>query len=79
MINLTQVLKSGALAAVILGSTSIAALSADWRGWNIHPEGYPNTVALEEFAAAVEAATDGRVTAEVFNGGVLGSQPDAIE
>ncbi|MDT8344975.1 MAG: TRAP transporter substrate-binding protein [Thermohalobaculum sp.] len=65
-----------ALAAVALGS---AALAADWRGWNIHPEGYPNTIALEHFAAEIGARTGGRVSAQVYNSGVLGAQTDAIE
>lgn len=51
----------------------------DWRGWNIHPPGYPNTVALEAFAEAIEEDTEGRVTARVYNNAVLGDQPDAIE
>ena len=58
-------------------STSVAA--AELRAWNIHPEGYPNTLALEEFAAEVDEKTGGEVTIKLFNGGVLGSQPDAIE
>ncbi|MBY8975932.1 TRAP transporter substrate-binding protein [Rhodobacteraceae bacterium NNCM2] len=71
--------KAGALATLVAATISSTTLAADWRGWNIHPEEYPNTVALEQFAKDIETATDGRVTAQVFNGGVLGSQPDAIE
>ncbi|AXS41591.1 TRAP transporter substrate-binding protein [Breoghania sp. L-A4] len=67
------------LLAGALTLSATAAQAADWRGWNIHPEGYPNTVALEQFAKDVTEKTDGRVTATVYNGGVLGSQPDAIE
>lgn len=54
-----------------------AAFAQDWRGWNIHPDGYPNTVALEQFAKEVGETTD--INIQMFNGGVLGSQPDAIE
>ncbi|MFD0915206.1 TRAP transporter substrate-binding protein [Pseudahrensia aquimaris] len=79
MLNLTKSLKAGAMAAVLAVTAAGSALAADWRGWNIHPEGYPNTVALEQFAKDAEAATEGRVKMQVFNGGVLGSQPDAIE
>lgn len=67
----------------IIGATIIAALvplsaiAQDWRGWNIHPEGYPNSVAIDEFVAAVNETTD--LNLQVFHGGVLGSQPDAIE
>ena len=66
-------------AAVLVAVTATSAAAADWRGWNIHPVGYPNTTALEQFTKDVAKATDGRVKAQVFNGGVLGSQPDAIE
>ncbi|MEO0362501.1 MAG: TRAP transporter substrate-binding protein [Pseudomonadota bacterium] len=54
-----------------------AASANDWRGWNIHPEGYPNSVALDQFVEEVNAETD--LELQVFHGGVLGSQPDAIE
>ncbi|MCE8017224.1 TRAP transporter substrate-binding protein [Halomonas sp. MCCC 1A17488] len=65
---------SAALAAMAL------PVQADtWRGWNIHPPGYPNTVALEAFAENVTERTEGRITAQVYNNGVLGDQPDAIE
>ena len=56
-----------------------AAGAAEWRGWNIHAPGYPNTVALEHFAAAVSEKTNGELTLKVYNNGVLGDQPDAIE
>jgi tripartite ATP-independent transporter DctP family solute receptor len=69
-------------ATTIAGALMVLALPAqaeDWRGWNIHPPGYPNTVALEAFAEAVGEKTEGRVTARVYNNAVLGDQPDAIE
>lgn len=50
-----------------------------WRGWNIHPPGYPNSEALESFAKEVAKKTDGRVEPKVYNNAVLGDQPDAIE
>ena len=54
-----------------------AVMAQDWRGWNIHVEGYPNTVALDQFAAELAETTDINLT--MFHGGVLGTQPDAIE
>ncbi len=65
--------------ALVSGLAATPALAETWRGWNIHPEGYPNSIALDQFAADVTAATEGRVTAQVFHNGTLGSQPDAIE
>ncbi|WP_323770963.1 TRAP transporter substrate-binding protein [Antarctobacter sp.] len=67
----------GAVAAVtLLGS---AANAADWRGWNIHVDGYPNTVAMDKFAELLAEKTGGEITLQMFHGGTLGSQPDAIE
>ena len=54
-----------------------AGVAQDWRGRNILPEGYPNSVALDQFVEEVNAITD--LNLQVFHGGVLGSQPDAIE
>lgn len=65
-----------AASVVALGIPAFAA-AQDWRGWNIHVEGYPNTVALDQFAAELAETTD--ITLQMFHGGVLGSQPDAIE
>ena len=67
----------GAVAAITLATT--AAHAADWRGWNIHADGYPNTVAMDKFAELVAEKTNGEVTLQMFHGGTLGSQPDAIE
>lgn len=66
-------------AATALSLLSGAAAAADWRGWNIHVDGYPNTVAMDRFAELVEEKTDGEITVQMFHSGTLGSQPDAIE
>jgi tripartite ATP-independent transporter DctP family solute receptor len=68
-----------AAAAGFIAPMAAPALSAEWRGWNIHPAGYPNSVALDQFVKDVTEKTAGRVTAQIYHGGVLGSQPDAIE
>jgi len=71
----SSVLAAAAITLLAAGT----AQAADWRGWNIHPPGYPNTIALEQFAKDVTDKTQGRVKPTVYNNGVLGSQPDAIE
>ena len=68
----------GAVAALSLLS-SAASAAENWRAWNIHHDGHPNTAAMDRFAELVAEKTGGEVTVEVFHGGVLGSQPDAIE
>jgi tripartite ATP-independent transporter DctP family solute receptor len=55
------------------------AAAADWRAWNIHNEGHPNTAAMDRFAELIGGATNGEINLQVFHGGVLGSQPDALE
>ena len=64
-------------AAAVALTIPVAAFAEDWRGWNIHPEGYPNTVALDQFVKEVAETTD--INIQMFHGGVLGTQPDAIE
>jgi tripartite ATP-independent transporter DctP family solute receptor len=64
-------------AVVVALALPAVSHAADWRGWNIHPDGYPNTVALDQFVEEVNANTD--LNLQAFHGGVLGSQPDAIE
>ena len=68
-----------ALTGASLLAASISAQADNWRGWNIHPDGYPNTVALEAFAEAVKEQTEGRINPRVYNNAVLGDQSDAIE
>ena len=78
----TVFLKKTACTAVVsaaLVAMSLPVQANNWRGWNIHPPGYPNTVALEAFAERVADRTEGRVKPQVYNNGVLGDQPDAIE
>lgn len=72
-------LKTAALAGVFAAASFAGAHAKDWRGWGIHPDDYPNSVALVQFAKDVTDKTDGRVKATVYNGGILGDQPDAIE
>ncbi|MEL7466163.1 MAG: TRAP transporter substrate-binding protein [Pseudomonadota bacterium] len=56
-----------------------AASAENWRAWNIHNDGHPNTPAMDRFAELVAEKTGGDVTIDVFHGGVLGTQPDALE
>ena len=66
-----------AATAVALIATSASA--EGWRAWNIHNDGHPNTPAMDKFAELVNTNTNGEITLDVFHGGVLGSQPDALE
>lgn len=74
--------------ARITRTTAIVALSAGFattataqnlRGWNIHVEDYPVSIAMESFVEEITEKTGGEVTGKVFHNGVLGDQPDAIQ
>ncbi|GFE66084.1 TRAP transporter substrate-binding protein [Litoreibacter roseus] len=72
----TAVMASGVLA---LSSVGPAVAKDSMRGWNIHVEDYPVSHGVEQFLKDVSQQADGRVGGKIFHGGVLGSQPDAIE
>ena len=72
----------GLQSAVLGGCLALAASSVsamELRGWNIHVEEYPLSIAMESFAEEIAEKTGGDITLKVFHNGVLGSQPDAIE
>ncbi|WP_435310618.1 TRAP transporter substrate-binding protein [Primorskyibacter sedentarius] len=70
---------SGAMLGGCLAVAATTASAADLRGWNIHVEDYPVSIAMESFMAEVAERTNGEVTGKIFHNGVLGNQPDAIE
>ncbi len=79
---MTPIKKLGAATAAIALLSSIAmtaAAATEWRGWNIHKPGYPNTVAMDKFAELLEQKSGGEITLKMFHSGTLGTQPDAIE
>lgn len=68
-----------ATASVMAASLSAGSQAAEWRGWNIHKPGYPNTVAMDKFAELLNKNSGGKIKLKMFHSGTLGSQPDAIE
>lgn len=75
---LTKILLS-ICAIALVSAVSVPAQAKEWRGWNIHVAGYPNTVALDKFAELLKEKSNGRMTLKMYHAGTLGSQPDAIE
>jgi len=71
------------LSMLVAGSLVCLSMNVNaaesWRAWNIHNDGHPNTAAMDKFAELVGKATKDEIKLEVFHGGVLGSQPDALE
>ena len=68
-----------ALVITLIVGFSVSVQAAEWKGWNIHVAGYPNTVALDKFAELLEQKSGGKMKLKMYHAGTLGSQPDAIE
>ncbi len=67
-----------ALALVFTVATASAATTLKLS--EVHAEGYPTTLADQEFARLVEERTEGRIKVEVYSGGSLyGEETGAIE
>ncbi|SLN52016.1 2,3-diketo-L-gulonate-binding periplasmic protein YiaO precursor [Pseudoruegeria aquimaris] len=75
----TKIKLTATAATLSLTCAATGALALDMRGWNIHVEDYPVSIAMESFIAEVAEKTGGEVTGKIYHNGVLGSQPDAIE
>ena len=75
---LKKVVLAVAAAALLIGF-SVSVQAKEWRGWNIHVAGYPNTVAMDKFAELLKEKSGGKMTVKMYHSGTLGSQPDAIE
>jgi len=63
----------------LVAGFSVSTQAKEWKGWNIHVAGYPNTVAMDKFAELLKAKSGGKMTLKMYHAGTLGSQPDAIE
>ena len=75
---LRKLVLSAATVALAVG-LSVSAQAKEWKGWNIHVAGYPNTVAMDKFAELLKEKSGGKMTLKMYHSGTLGSQPDAIE
>ncbi|QHQ20406.1 DctP family TRAP transporter solute-binding subunit [Pectobacterium brasiliense] len=74
---------SKTLIGVFLGSTALlmsqAIQAQQIKASDVHPEGYPNVVAVQKMGEKLKAATNGRLEIKTFPGGVLGDEKQMIE
>jgi len=68
-----------ALVITMIVSFAVSVQAAEWKGWNIHVAGYPNTIALDKFVELLSQKSGGKMKLKMYHAGTLGSQPDAIE
>jgi tripartite ATP-independent transporter DctP family solute receptor len=78
MLNKRTLLAAAAL-AVALPVVTHAADTIVMKAADVHPAGYPNVVAIENMGKKLAAATNGRITFQMFPGGVLGGEKEMIE
>ena len=67
------------VAIVMIVGFSVSVQAKEWKGWNIHVAGYPNTIAMDKFAELLSEKSGGKMKLKMYHSGTLGSQPDAIE
>ncbi|MDR7308257.1 TRAP transporter substrate-binding protein [Rhodoferax saidenbachensis] len=71
--------RAWALAGLLALACANVGAQTKLRAWNIHPDGYPVTQALQSFTDEVGKATKGRYQIEVFSNATLGDQPKAVQ
>jgi tripartite ATP-independent transporter DctP family solute receptor len=70
---------AGAAACVALPGTALAAESMVLKAADVHPEGYPNVVAMEHLGDKLSKATNGRLKIQMYPNMVLGGEKEMIE
>src|SRR4051812_36397992 len=59
--------------------SSIAQAKIILKASDVHPAGYPTVVATENFGKKLEAATNGRLSVQMFSSMILGGEKETIE
>jgi tripartite ATP-independent transporter DctP family solute receptor len=71
-----------ALSTAAALATTLPAQAQDkmvMKAADVHPAGYPNVVAIENMGKKLSAATNGRISFQMFPGSVLGGEKEMIE
>jgi TRAP-type C4-dicarboxylate transport system substrate-binding protein len=73
-----RVSKLAAILATAVFATA-PVLAQEIKAADVHPEGYPNVVAMQNLGKKLEAATKGRMKLKMFPNAVLGDEKSVIE
>ena len=65
--------------ATLIGSVSATAVAQELKAADVHPEGYPTVVAVQNMGKKLEAATNGRIKLKMFPNMALGDEKSMIE
>lgn len=69
----------GVFSVVLFAGFSVNAMADVLKAADVHPEGYPNVVAMQNLGKKLEAATKGRLSLRMFPGMTLGNEKETIE
>ena len=76
-------LSAAALALTLLSAVPVVPAAAQekmvFKASDVHPPGYPTVVAVEDMGKKLEAATQGRLSIQMFPSMQLGGEKEAIE
>ena len=70
---------AGALAAAIPARSALAQQKVVWKASDVHPLGYPTVEAIVRMGKKLEAATNGRISIQMFPAMQLGGEKEMIE
>src|SRR5262249_24639812 len=80
MIKASIAYTAGAIVAAAIASTSaLAQQKVVLKASDVHPAGYPTVVAVENLGKKLEAATNGRISVQMYPSMQLGGEKEAIE
>lgn len=65
--------------ATLIGSVAGAAVAQELKAADVHPEGYPTVVAVQNMGKKLEAATNGRIKLKMYPNMALGDEKSMIE
>jgi tripartite ATP-independent transporter DctP family solute receptor len=72
----TRIFLAALLLIVVVGNAESATV---FRAGDVHGEGYPTVVAMQNMGKKLEAATNGRLSIRMFPGATLGNEREMIE
>lgn len=65
--------------ATLIGGVSAGVVAQELKAADVHPEGYPTVVAVQNMGKKLEAATNGRIKLKMYPNMALGDEKSMIE
>lgn len=65
--------------STLFATVSVSAMAEAFKAADVHPDGYPNVVAMKNLGKKLDAATKGRLTLKMFPNGSIGNEKEMVE